>query len=270
MRHLAAFSLVLHRESARVENRSLSSVSIRRYVGANRFVHALSSIVNGISPRPFAWLIQRDLTGFAVIDSGVTTHSPRRDSEPCAHAQIPLAPGTPDTCNALDSDERQEPDDQAENHRLRMTRCDHPERDRADGCGCQRHTSPLREVFANRLASAVQVQHAADHDGHAKEQHGQHVPPRHELQVEPHSEKRKRQCGNHSPQGKDNPSKLKASLNRHGPQSYRESSVRTIPPHVEAAPDRKSTRLNSSHITISYAVFCLKKKKKKKKKKKHK
>src|SRR5437773_9959932 len=30
--------------------------------------------------------------------------------------------------------------------------------------------------------------------------------------------------------------------------------------------DRKSTRLNSSHITISYAVFCLKKKKKKKKK----
>src|SRR6266540_5826136 len=32
--------------------------------------------------------------------------------------------------------------------------------------------------------------------------------------------------------------------------------------------DRKSTRLNSSHITISYAVFCLKKKKKKNKKKK--
>src|SRR6266540_2530901 len=29
-----------------------------------------------------------------------------------------------------------------------------------------------------------------------------------------------------------------------------------------AAKDRKSTRLNSSHITISYAVFCLKKKKK--------
>src|SRR5437879_9703969 len=30
--------------------------------------------------------------------------------------------------------------------------------------------------------------------------------------------------------------------------------------------DRKSTRLNSSHRCISYAVFCLKKKKKKKKK----
>src|SRR5438067_6335255 len=30
--------------------------------------------------------------------------------------------------------------------------------------------------------------------------------------------------------------------------------------------DRKSTRLNSSHVSISYAVFCLKKKKKKTKK----
>src|SRR5256885_9417901 len=29
-----------------------------------------------------------------------------------------------------------------------------------------------------------------------------------------------------------------------------------------AAGDRKSTRLNSSHLVISYAVFCLKKKKK--------
>src|SRR5207253_5958419 len=27
------------------------------------------------------------------------------------------------------------------------------------------------------------------------------------------------------------------------------------------SPDRKSTRLNSSHVAISYAVFCLKKKK---------
>src|SRR3989454_4333668 len=32
----------------------------------------------------------------------------------------------------------------------------------------------------------------------------------------------------------------------------------------EALRDRKSTRLNSSHLVISYAVFCLKKKKKKK------
>src|SRR2546426_5991185 len=33
----------------------------------------------------------------------------------------------------------------------------------------------------------------------------------------------------------------------------------------ESVGDRKSTRLNSSHLVISYAVFCLKKKKKKKK-----
>src|SRR5690242_21155277 len=33
--------------------------------------------------------------------------------------------------------------------------------------------------------------------------------------------------------------------------------------------DRKSTRLNSSHMSISYAVFCLKKKKKKKKNLQH-
>src|SRR5699024_11731952 len=43
----------------------------------------------------------------------------------------------------------------------------------------------------------------------------------------------------------------------------RPSSVR---PHHSASPriireDRKSTRLNSSHVSISYAVFCLKKKK---------
>src|SRR5689334_24836365 len=36
--------------------------------------------------------------------------------------------------------------------------------------------------------------------------------------------------------------------------------------HVADRRDRKSTRLNSSHSSISYAVFCLKKKKKKKKK----
>src|SRR6266851_5096408 len=34
------------------------------------------------------------------------------------------------------------------------------------------------------------------------------------------------------------------------------------PDSATSSQDRKSTRLNSSHITISYAVFCLKKKKK--------
>src|SRR5256885_5894255 len=32
-------------------------------------------------------------------------------------------------------------------------------------------------------------------------------------------------------------------------------------PRPDACVDRKSTRLNSSHLVISYAVFCLKKKK---------
>src|SRR3712207_6944406 len=42
---------------------------------------------------------------------------------------------------------------------------------------------------------------------------------------------------------------------------------RVVPEHLGRvlgpgqAPDRKSTRLNSSHANISYAVFCLKKKK---------
>src|SRR5690348_17734697 len=39
----------------------------------------------------------------------------------------------------------------------------------------------------------------------------------------------------------------------------------TAPSEAVAARDRKSTRLNSSHPSISYAVFCLKKKKKKQK-----
>src|SRR6266705_4100413 len=41
--------------------------------------------------------------------------------------------------------------------------------------------------------------------------------------------------------------------------------VRAEPGHRLGEADRKSTRLNSSHRTISYAVFCLKKKKKKNK-----
>src|SRR5690349_23929732 len=35
------------------------------------------------------------------------------------------------------------------------------------------------------------------------------------------------------------------------------------PGEIQSTTDRKSTRLNSSHVEISYAVFCLKKKKKK-------
>src|SRR3712207_7762598 len=48
------------------------------------------------------------------------------------------------------------------------------------------------------------------------------------------------------------------------PQGTREDARRAMAAANEAArgwADRKSTRLNSSHANISYAVFCLKKKK---------
>src|SRR5690349_23559458 len=46
------------------------------------------------------------------------------------------------------------------------------------------------------------------------------------------------------------------ALRRHPPHRRRDRRARRG--------DRKSTRLNSSHVEISYAVFCLKKKKKNK------
>src|SRR5947209_16458314 len=63
------------------------------------------------------------------------------------------------------------------------------------------------------------------------------------------------------------------------PISSRPAPVMTRPPSpsmvtftsgssTSTTRDRKSTRLNSSHANISYAVFCLKKKKKKNKKQK--
>src|SRR5690625_6924962 len=51
--------------------------------------------------------------------------------------------------------------------------------------------------------------------------------------------------------------------------SYINSSLQPVDPNdktpieveIPLGSDRKSTRLNSSHVAISYAVFCLKKKK---------
>src|SRR3712207_7845373 len=47
-------------------------------------------------------------------------------------------------------------------------------------------------------------------------------------------------------------------LQRRVPRGARERAARAL----GSRQDRKSTRLNSSHANISYAVFCLKKKKK--------
>src|SRR5699024_12384576 len=46
----------------------------------------------------------------------------------------------------------------------------------------------------------------------------------------------------------------------HEPGRARLHGAAQVPGPTEG--DRKSTRLNSSHVSISYAVFCLKKKKK--------
>src|SRR5690242_21316483 len=48
---------------------------------------------------------------------------------------------------------------------------------------------------------------------------------------------------------------------QHGPRGA--NGNETIGTDWNRHKDRKSTRLNSSHMSISYAVFCLKKKKKK-------
>src|SRR2546430_8581294 len=67
------------------------------------------------------------------------------------------------------------------------------------------------------------------------------------------------------------PGELVGDLPREGvrPRRERGGVVRQGEPALHggepgAGPDRKSTRLNSSHSQISYAVFCLKKKNQKK------
>src|SRR3712207_7830534 len=55
--------------------------------------------------------------------------------------------------------------------------------------------------------------------------------------------------------GKDHLAALLAGRDPHGLPGLREAD------RVREEVDRKSTRLNSSHANISYAVFCLKKKK---------
>src|SRR5256885_3055177 len=48
-----------------------------------------------------------------------------------------------------------------------------------------------------------------------------------------------------------------------GKRAGRDPRARCVSPlRLPGEEDRKSTRLNSSHLVISYAVFCLKKKKK--------
>src|SRR5690349_23190501 len=52
-----------------------------------------------------------------------------------------------------------------------------------------------------------------------------------------------------------------AAWNRAGSQSQSSDRDMQSQQNIHGERDRKSTRLNSSHVEISYAVFCLKKKK---------
>src|SRR5690625_705650 len=69
-----------------------------------------------------------------------------------------------------------------------------------------------------------------------------------------------RTSGHHQPLAQDAPA-------HHPPRNHETRRTRHVDhqcPRIQRGPrtdeDRKSTRLNSSHVAISYAVFCLKKK----------
>src|SRR5688572_32511468 len=70
----------------------------------------------------------------------------------------------------------------------------------------------------------------------------------------------------HDPRARRGPEDARARRRAGGlPQEARERQAgagRQRSGHAGGVEDRKSTRLNSSHSQISYAVFCLKKKKK--------
>src|SRR5207253_6247531 len=72
--------------------------------------------------------------------------------------------------------------------------------------------------------------------------------------------------GEHQPVGRDEGGGAVRQARRRGAHALepRGAQVGAVPALDELARkiDRKSTRLNSSHVAISYAVFCLKKKKK--------
>src|SRR5206468_7454580 len=74
--------------------------------------------------------------------------------------------------------------------------------------------------------------------------------------------------GNHFPdsgentRGRQNPPCLAATDRQHGTNGSADAKQGRTDVARHGGLDRKSTRLNSSHDQISYAVFCLKKKKK--------
>src|SRR5256885_10582035 len=63
------------------------------------------------------------------------------------------------------------------------------------------------------------------------------------------------------PQQKGNRNMINALDHRKADHPIEKLFVARWSPRAMTGEDRKSTRLNSSHLVISYAVFCLKKKK---------
>src|SRR3712207_7127159 len=68
--------------------------------------------------------------------------------------------------------------------------------------------------------------------------------------------------GRQEPDCESPPTLRRGMALRHSPSRHQSSSLGGAAPRSASSSDRKSTRLNSSHANISYAVFCLKKKKK--------
>src|SRR5690242_21598642 len=63
-----------------------------------------------------------------------------------------------------------------------------------------------------------------------------------------------------SAHGRQRPAHAPNDVERGGIRAFGHRNVdRPLPIDMRVAEDRKSTRLNSSHMSISYAVFCLKK-----------
>src|SRR5690625_6221973 len=101
-------------------------------------------------------------------------------------------------------------------------------------------------------------------------------PRHHELPREPRARRRAAGAGRPGPRtwGGRHPGLLPVPARLHDPggaaaelghhrrpRGHPGDAGRTRPTRPDRSGDRKSTRLNSSHVAISYAVFCLKKKK---------
>src|SRR3712207_7524750 len=78
-------------------------------------------------------------------------------------------------------------------------------------------------------------------------------------EVQPEAEAEQEDQPDPQPVGRDE--ELQLALARPAPQPDREHAEQQVRHERVDDRDRKSTRLNSSHANISYAVFCLKKKK---------